>query len=307
MMAPPNQRCVPGDGRDVADWIGHQRVIDQVPNGFAVDCLAAVLDMERSPGTAGTVPSGWHVITFLPCERASRIAVDGHVVRGDFIPPIRLPRRVFGGSSARFHRPLQTGIPARLTETITGIEEKQGASGPLVLLRIERRYVQHDTVCVVDDQTIIYRSAVGPERDQAVPHGRRQQPPPAAQWREHRMPSSVDLFRFSAVTMNAHRIHYDREYATKQEGYPGLVIHGPFTALSLLEEARQRKPDAALRQFEYRTKAPLFDLGGFAACGRFVGDRAELWAEAPDGTVAMTARAVFDGHRPGENHRLGQG
>lgn len=280
------------DPAEVSGWIGRQRVAEETISAIAVDHLAAIFDMEAPPAEPGTVPAGWHWVTFVPNAPASRIGRDGHPLRGDFIPPIPFPRRMFGGAQAQFHQPLRTGVEARLTETITSIERKDGRSGPLVFLRLARQFEQAGALCVTEDQTIIYRPAAQPSKAASGGGGAAVDTP--AEWREVHKPSPVDLFRFSAVTFNAHRIHYDRDYARGEEGYPGLVIHGPYTALRLLEEARARSPGRALRRFDFRPVAPLFDHGGFVACGRFTDAGADLWAETPDGALAMTALAVFE-------------
>jgi 3-methylfumaryl-CoA hydratase len=249
-----------------------------------IERLSAVLDREAPPAT---VPPAWHWATLLDAVRQSAIGPDGHPERGDFLPPIPLPARMFAGADMTFEAPLALDTPTVLTETIEAIDEKSGRAGALIFVRLARELSQADAASVREVQTIVYRDAG------ATPAAAPKPSETQAQWRETITPDPVSLFRFSAATFNSHRIHYDRAYAQGVEGYPGLVVHGPLIAIRLLEALHRQTGDAPLVAFRFRALRPLFDTAPFAVCGRIDGHEAELWAEAPDGGVAMTASVTL--------------
>jgi 3-methylfumaryl-CoA hydratase len=190
-----------------------------------------------------------------------------------------LPRRMFAAADIHFQSPLRLGRPAQLTSTIVGVKRRVGRTGELLFVEVERVLSQGGETPVRERQTLVYREASGatPPAGAAVPL-----PPGAEIW----TPGPVDLFRFSAVTFNSHRIHYDARYATGEEGYPGLVVHGPFTAVRLCDLARRRS-GAALRRFSFRAMAPLF-VGDPVALAQGDGDL-QVRAVRTDGEVAMQA------------------
>ena len=195
-------------------------------------------------------PSLAHWAFFLPIAAADQIGPDGHPRRGGFLPPITLPRRMFAASDMAFGDPLLLGREATRISTIRDVTHKSGRSGELVLLTVDHRIVQENSERVRETQTIVYRDAGAP-MPAITPTAFPAQPGDVS-W----TPSTVDLFRFSAVTFNSHRIHYDLPYACAEEGYPGLVIHGPFTAAKLFGHARSggRTPS----RFSFRAVAPVF-------------------------------------------------
>ena len=202
--------------------------------------VGADLDVERRP------PPLAHWAFFLEVTDADGLGEDGHPVRGGFLPPVPLPRRMFAASKMRFRAPLILGAAGELRLTIANVERRAGKSGELVFVEVDRSLVQDGAERVAERQTIVYQAprataGVEPVRTTAD----------AGAW----TPSSVDLFRFSAVTFNAHRIHYDLEYARQVEGYPGLIVHGPLTAAKLYALASVAGP---IREFAFRANAPLF-------------------------------------------------
>jgi 3-methylfumaryl-CoA hydratase len=198
---------------------------------------------------------------------------------------------MFAGAKMAFHRPVIVGAEARLTETVKAVSEKTGKSGRLVFVEVERVLSQQDEAGLTEVQTLVYReAATALQMPAPAPEG----PPPHADWRETVKPDPALLFRFSAVTFNAHRIHYDRDYATKAEFYPGLVVHGPLIALSLLEAFHRRHQDAVVKSFEFKAQSPLFDDAPFFVCGRVEAGGARLFALAANGALAMEARVEFD-------------
>lgn len=267
--------------------IGRTRRFAEVLEAGPVDRLAGLFDMDRRPAAAGDlVPEGWQWVTFCPKARQSEIGPDGHPDRGGFLPDLDLRLRMFGGADATFHRPLKTDHTAELVERIVDIRETTGNAGRLAIVKLERTFQQFGRVCLVETQTIIYREP-GPAGEPRYGDDE------SAEWRDLVEPDPVSLFRFSALTYNGHRIHYDRDYAMNVEGYPGLVVHGPFVALSLLEAARRRARGRQVSRFTFRSAAPLFDTGPFHACGRFDGNGAVLWAENDMHGRAMSATVEF--------------
>ena len=220
-----------------------------------------------------------HWAFFLPAPSDSDIGVDGHPRRGGFLPAVSLPRRMFAAADIRFETPLETGLEARLDSVVADVTHKSGRSGDLVFVEVDRTLSQDGVVRVRERQSYVYRSDGGtvemPEPLTQAPDGER--------W----WPSEVNLFRFSAATANGHRIHYDHPYATKVEGYPALVIHGPFTAVKLAALAGRR---GALASFAFRAQAPLF-LGQPVYLQRTNDD--EVRAVRCDGATAMTAKVSY--------------
>nr|WP_273544242.1 MaoC family dehydratase N-terminal domain-containing protein [Luteimonas saliphila] len=261
-------------------WIGREEVRAQRLDVESLRRYAAAtgesLDVETS------LPALAHWAWFLPVAAASEIGEDGHPKRGGFLPPVSLPRRMFASSSMRFPAPVLIDENATLTSTIADVKHRGGRSGTLVFVEVERRIAQAGRVRVEERQTVVYRDAGDPVP--AIVEA------PEAQVADAWRPGPVDLFRFSAVTFNSHRIHYDRAYATGPEGYPGLVVHGPLTAAKLFAHARDhagRAPSA----FAFRAQAPLFASQPVRlAAGEAEGEYRALRC---DGEVAMTATVAF--------------
>lgn len=257
-------------------WIGREEIREERLDPEALRRFAAAtgsdLEVER------VQPSLGHWAFFLPVAAASEIGPDGHPRRGGFLPPVTLPRRMFAASDIRFGPPLALGEPARMTSRIVDVRHKSGRTGDLVFVEILREITQSAGTCISEQQTVVYREEGGatpaPEPAAITPE------PGETVW----IPGPVDLFRFSAVTFNSHRIHYDLPYATGEEGYPGLVVHGPFTA-SRLHAHAQASRGARLSRFAFRAMSPMF-------CGqeirlRLSGDEAQ--AIRCDGALAMSA------------------
>ncbi|HEY6455456.1 MAG TPA: hypothetical protein VIY90_09280 [Steroidobacteraceae bacterium] len=238
-------------------------------------------------GDGDSLPEAWQWLYFLTEATQSALGPDGHEKRGVFLPPVAAPRRMFAGAKAVYHKPLVFGHPAELTEKIESIVTKEGRTGPLVIVRIGRHMVQSGTLAIEEEQTIVYRKAPQPGGEAA----RREVSSVKAEWRREVRVEPTLLFRFSAITFNAHRIHYDRNYSCNVEGYPGLVVHGPLIALLLLEEARHRNNSRGFSELSFRSIRPLFDTAPFQLCGRIEGSTVAMWAEAMDGSVALRADA----------------
>ena len=271
-----------------AAWIGATEAVeDDIALAPVLGVAAALDDTETAFEAGSPLPPLWHWFFFLPRAPQSKLGHDGHPERGGFMPPIELPRRMFAGARMRFHRPLVIGRPARREATIRKVAEKEGASGKLAFVTVGYAIQQDGRLCIEEQQDIVYRE---PGRPVPPPEAVELPPVPEGAWSRVVEADPRLLFRFSALTFNAHRIHYDRRYAVEEEGYPGLVVHGPLTALLLMELVRNHAGRPVVG-FEFRGRAPLFDLAPFRILGRPQDSRVELEAQGPDGTVAMTAAA----------------
>lgn len=274
---------------DLKAWIGRERRQAQMIDGSAIQRLAALLDL---PDPGEEVPEFWHLTHFMDVAPQQALGRDGHPAVGGFMPPVPLPRRMFAGSRLVFDRRLKVGRPAEMVERIVSIDEKIGKTGPLIFVGVERTFSQDDERCLSETNTIVYREdETGAPKPAAAPAPAAE--PRPADWRIRITPDPVLLFRYSAVTFNGHRIHYDRPYATGVEGYPGLVVHGPLIATSLLEAARKANPGRRVVGFSFRAVSPLFDIDPFEVCGTLTDGGAKLWAEGPGGREAMTADISF--------------
>jgi len=268
---------------DITDWIGRERRRVEVLAPGDLARLAAVLDRSAAPMEA---PPAWHWACAVETPRQSEIGPDGHPLRGAFMPPVEAPRRMFAAGDMRFEAPLLAGVETEWVERIASIKEKAGQSGPLTFVEVERRISQGGRLCVAEIQTIVYRQPPA----QGEPPPSPITAPADPDWRATITSDAALLMRFSAATFNAHRIHYDRAYAIEVEGYPGLVVHGPLIALSLLEAL---PPERTVTHFSFRAVRPLFDGATFDVCGKHVDGGAELWARSPEGWLAMTARVEW--------------
>ena len=275
-------------------WIGRQETRTDVISPVPVAGLSATLDYPAPRATPGEpLPPLWHWLYFLPAAPASAIDRDGHPRRGDFLPPVPLPRRMWAGSDIRFAAPLRVGDEVERVSVIEDVSHKRGRSGELVFVTVLHRLVRGGQLAIEERQHLVYREAGG---DRAAPSVRSPAAGPApgqAQWSRLVQPDPVLLFRYSALTFNSHRIHYDRDYATAGEGYAGLVVQGPLTATLLLDLLERELPGVQLQSFRFRGVRPLLDGDAFRVQGSRDGDRAELWALDGSGALAMTASATF--------------
>lgn len=271
-----------------AGWVGRTEEAEELIAPAPVQAVAATLDDPTTAFAAGSpLPPLWQWFFFLPRVPQSGLGPDGHPQRGGFMPPIELPRRMFAGARMRFPKPLVIGPPARRRSVIRDVSEKEGRTGKLAFVTVAHVIHQGGEICIEEEQDIVYRE---PGEPVAAPVPREFAPAPAGSWTRVITPDPTLLFRFSALTFNAHRIHYDRPYATAVEGYPGLVVQGPLTAVLLMELVRSHA-HRAVTAFTFRGQAPLFDIAPFRLIGTPAGDRVLLEAQGPDGKTAMTATA----------------
>jgi 3-methylfumaryl-CoA hydratase len=267
------------------DWIGRSRSQQDEITRPALLRIAALLDREMVFAAGEPIPPHWYAMFFPEIARQSALGPDGHPRRGDFLPPVALPRRMFAGRRVRFHAPLRVGDVAEKRSEIIAITPKTGRSGAMVFVTIGHRISVGGTLCVTEDQDVVYREAAVPG---AAPPPPTLAPPtlaPDAAWQQQVMPSPTLLFRYSAVTWNTHRIHYDADYARGEEGYPALVVHGGLTLLLLLEAAI-REHGRAPAALSVRNLRPLFANAPVTLAG----DGARTaWAADPGGALAVMA------------------
>lgn len=279
---------------NLSDWIGcSERVCDTAtPTPYAA--LSATFDREATRPQAGTpLPPLWHWLYFLPLYRQSEIGLDGHAKRGGFLPPVPLPRRMWAGSQFIFHQPLHIGDALERTSTIADVTEKSGRTGKLVFVKVRHEICSEGEteIALTEFHDIVYREAARP--DDVVPPPKAA--PATATWEKKWVPDDVLLFRYSALTFNGHRIHYDRKYVTEVEGYPGLIVHGPMVATLLLDLLRHQIPEAQVLSYKFRAVRPVFDINPFFVCGEPSADgkTIHLWAKDHEGWLTMDATAFI--------------
>lgn len=276
-------------------WIGRTEQVHDGLSTWPAQAVAAMLDdPSLAPQTGEPLPPLWHWFYFLGTAPQGRLSPDGHPERGGFLPPVAQPRRMFAGARMRFHRPLVAGSPATRSGTIRDIREKTGRTGSLTFVTVGYEFNQGDELCIEEEQDIVYRE---PGEPVASPVPIELAPEPAGTWYRDLEADPRLLFRFSALTFNAHRIHYDRPYALHEEGYPGLIVHGPLTALLLAQLVRYHS-DRDIVAFSFRGRAPLFDLAPFRLVGRPSADRVELEVRGPDGQTTQSATAELAPETP---------
>ena len=271
------------------DWIGRTDVRQDVVTPAPLVALSALLDRDDPPpGPGDEAPPLAHWLYFLPNYRQSEAGPDGHALRGSFLPPVPLPRRRWAGSRLEFHRPLRVGERIARLSRIQEVTPKEGRSGALVFVTVRHEVSDEGGLVLTDEHDIVFRGETS-LANKPVPA------PAGEQWRREIHPDPVLLFRYSAVTFNSHRIHYDHPYVTKVEGYPGLVVHGPLTATLLVDLLRRNRPQARLRSYTFRALRPLYDTAPFATCGMpdTDGRGARLWTRDAEGAVTMEATACW--------------
>jgi 3-methylfumaryl-CoA hydratase len=272
------------------EWRGRTESRSDKVTAAPIAALSATLDRDDPfPKSGDAVPPLWHWLYFLPIPRQSELGPDGHAKRGGFLPPVPLPGRMFAGDRVQFHRPLHVGETISRLSRIVDVNCKQGRSGPLVFVVVRHEISNGAAIAVVEEHDIVYRESPKPGDTGAAP----QKPPSGAAWTREIRPDDVLLFRYSALTFNGHRIHYDRRYATEVEGYPGLVVHGPLIATLLLDLLRRNLGDTNVTSLSFRAIRPLFDIEPFSVCGKVAPDNktAQLWAVDFEGWLAMEATA----------------
>ena len=279
------------------DWVPVTRTLEDELTPWPVGAMRGLLDRDPVAEAGEHLPLGWHWLYFRQALRASRMGRDGHEARGDFLPPVDAPRRMWAGGWLRSHRPVILGRGATLTSRVRSVKEKAGRSGPLVFVTVHHE-IHQGGLSLEEEQTLVYR------QKEAVGRAPRQNRPDSGPvdgggaWVEQFTPTPLTLFQFSALTYNAHRIHYDQPYVTQEEGYPALLVHAPLTALLLLDAA-VRHGQTPVR-YEYRALSPLFVSDPITLVG--LGDGG-VEARSPSGLTALSGRvfsqASIDGSAGG--------
>jgi 3-methylfumaryl-CoA hydratase len=275
----------------VKTWVGRQQTLEDVIAPDRVAAMAATLDWPAPPARGAALPPGWHWLFFNGAARQSALGPDGHPKRGGFLPPVSLPRRMWAGGRLSFVGSLRVGATTRRESEVARVEAKRGRTGDLIFVVVKHKVFDEAGLAIEEEHDIVYRAP--PALGASIPP---EKTPTGAIWRREVQPDPVLLFRYSALTFNGHRIHYDFPYVTKVEGYPGLVVHGPLIA-TLLLDLLTHEGAARIRRFSFRAKRPLFDTAPFVLKGMPGADdrSARVWAEGPGQTLAMEAMAELEG------------
>lgn len=271
---------------DLNAWLGNtEEALDDLGTGLLKRVAATFGEQPLLPGAP--LPALWHWCFFQEPVAEPGLGDDGHPARGGFLPPADDRNRMWAGSRVEFIQPLRAGIEASRLSTIIHIEEKVGRSGQLLFVTVRHEFSQSGHLCIREDQDIVYREATAPKLTPG-------EPTPAAQWSESVSPSAVLLFRYSAITFNGHRIHYDVPYVVNVEGYPEKVVHGPLIATLNLHAFLRVHPNAQPHLFSFRGVRPLISPQSFEVGGTLLeSGRAQLWA-SNEGGLAQVADLVFD-------------
>ena len=269
-------------------WIGRDSVQHDMLTPALLARFRATLDSEAAEDVA---PQGIHWCLCLPEATTAGLGADGHPLLDEhsFLPPLPFPRRMWASSKVAFGAPIKSGDTIMRRSTITDITEKQGSSGALIFVNINHDTYANDIVAVTERQTLVYRAASTAAPEPApIPSE-----PDLSTWQWHRAltPSEAMLFRFSALTFNSHRIHYDRPYAVDEERYRGIVVHGPLTACLLLDIAARKMGGTMLKSFSFRGLSPAFAGEALHLVGQREGDEVTLSALGSDGRDIMAATA----------------
>ncbi|MEC7489229.1 MAG: MaoC family dehydratase N-terminal domain-containing protein [Pseudomonadota bacterium] len=274
---------------DFSAWIGKSETERGVASAYQANYFSVTLDRDDPLFVDGDqLPPAWHYFYFHEMVALGDTGPDGHRAKGKFMPPLPFPRRMWAGSKMTFASPIRIGERIKKTITIADIAIKEGRTGPLCFVTTtEEVFGEDGRLTTVEDRTQVYREAPDANAPKPAP-----QPAPAnPTWSRLVHPSEVLLFRYSALTMNSHRIHYDKDYVRDVEGYPGLLVHGPLTMTFMLDLFRSSMPDATVKSFNLRAVSPVYDTSTFSVHGAPANARnaCKLWAMTGAGVLAMSA------------------
>jgi len=270
-------------------WIGRSEEKADIVTAHLVRALRATLFMEigePKPGDAAPFTAHWCLAQ--PVYPMSQLGPDGHPTRGGFLPPVPLPRRMWAGGELEFIDTLRVGDEMKRSSRISDVTMKTGSTGVLCFVSVQHEVTTPRGTAIRERQDIVYR-----DMTTAAPPAKSAAAPPSAKHRESHMADEVLLFRYSALTFNGHRIHYDRDYVTKVEGYPGLIFHGPMQAAFLVEFAAKLHGGAAPKKITYRGVQPLFEGSEFSVNANDAGAGLELWTANSEGSPTMKGNAVW--------------
>ncbi len=273
-------------------WIGRTETACDDLTVAPILAMSAMLDKESQAYAEGDqLPPLWHWLFFLNPAKQSNLAKDGHPERGGFLPPIPLPRRMWAGSRFDFHHPLCIGENISRQSTIKNITFKEGRSGKLAFVCVRHEISNLHGLAISEEHDIVYRSHAPADTSPSLS----KPAPQNCDFSKSVNPDPVLLFRYSALTFNGHRIHYDRDYVTQEEGYPGLIVHGPLLATLMVELFVDRFPEKQLTKFEFTALEPVFDLDPFQVCGLNPNkiNATELWIKNHTGSLCMKGLATI--------------
>lgn len=279
-----------GDSESWRQWIGREQVVEDVMDPARAQALHATLERPGAlPAAGDPLPPLWHWIYFWSIAPMSELGPDGHLALGRFLPDLGLPRRMWAGSRFTFHRGPILGAWAERRSTIADITLKEGRSGPLAFVTVHHRLSDGDGLCVEEEQDLVYRSAQKPGAGRAQP---KSAPEHAPAWGRRLSVDPVLLFRYSALTFNGHRIHYDRDFACDTEGYPGLIVHGPLLGLLMCQLGIDENSARQATGYRFRLSHPVFVHQNFTVAGSAVEDGrgANLWVQSEEGALAAEGR-----------------
>ena len=291
-MESTTDRIAPELLAHLQQWVGRQETLHDQASAAPMRALSATLDREDPAPTPGTpIPPLWHWLYFLPAAPAREIGLDGHPHRGGFLPPVPLPRRMWAGGRLTWDptNPLRVGDAIERVSRIESVTHKSGRTGDLLFVTVLHTISNAQGASITEAHDIVYRAAAKPGEAAPEPLMAAADAP----WHRELTPDEVLLFRYSALTFNGHRIHYDRDYVTSVEGYPGLIVHGPLIATLLVDLVRRQRPQVQLHRFEFKAVHPTFDGLPMQVCGTpsAQGNSVDLWAHDHAGRLTMKASA----------------
>ena len=278
---------------DLKAAAGRRQIVEDYISPALVERLAVTLESQAGrPKVGDRLPSGWHTIFCLQAPPRDALGLDGLPSGNELIPPVAMQRRMFGGARMTFHGALVVGEPVRCESELAETKTRTTPTAQLAIVTLRHRYFGSAGLAVVEEQDIIHMEPTGTAAERVASTV---EVMPAPTWRRHMSPDPVMLFRFSALTFNSHRIHYDAPYSAEVERLPGLMVQGKLIALQLLETVRAAVPSARLEMFEYRSGRPLFASGRCALSAKLdeTGRSVRLWAEDHKGLPVQTASMTF--------------
>ena len=297
MSNTPVPPAAPLTGEEVAhlqSWVGKSESSHDQIAAMPAAGLSATLDRaDPAPHMGDVLPPLWHWMNFVAIAPQSQLGPDGHPARGGFLPPVPLPRRMWAGGRLHWNADnlLEIGQQVERISRIASVDHKVGRSGELLFVLVQHEFRNERGVALTEEHDIVYRAAAQPSDPV---------PPPTvadknAAWKRNINADAVMLFRYSALTFNGHRIHYDRSYVTQEEGYPGLIVHGPLIATLLIDLLRRHAPGAVVTDFSFKAIRPTFDLHPFTVLGQPQDDGKTvlLWAHDHDGQLTMQGTATI--------------
>lgn len=273
---------------DWADWVGRSETRSDIITTGLLQRFCATID---TPAT-DEIPQGLHWCLCLPDAPTAALGNDGHPEKGGFLPPIPLPRRMWASSSISFEHPLQLGDEVSRVSSIASIEQKSGKSGELIFVAIDHETRVAGRVAIRETQNIVYREPSAAAASVSLTSNNS----PELQgwdWQQKFIPCETLLFRYSSLTFNSHRIHYDKPYAMQEEGYPGLVVHGPLMATLLLNLVASQLGVNKLSHFSFRGQSPAFANAALYLVGKREGKSLTLAVLSMDGETIMSAQALI--------------